>query len=90
MLCVTLGKIQNIYLCLYKFPTRDKIKQLHVEYKVREGNRCCICAIILYGMIVVNHNMSWSRLLSLHTWLLSACRDYDLGFIDNFNLFWNR
>lgn len=32
----------------------------------------------------------FSRLLSFHTWLLSACRDYDLGFIDNFNLFWNR
>lgn len=32
----------------------------------------------------------FSRLLSIHTWLLSACRDYDLGFIDNFNLLWNR
>lgn len=32
----------------------------------------------------------FSRILSLHTWLLSACRDFDLGFIDNFNLFWNR
>ncbi|CAJ1066501.1 hypothetical protein F7725_013457%2C partial [Xyrichtys novacula] len=32
----------------------------------------------------------FSRLLSLNTWLLSACRDYQVGFIDNFNLFWNR
>ncbi len=32
----------------------------------------------------------FSRLLSLNTWLLSACRDSEVGFIDNFNLFWNR
>lgn len=31
-----------------------------------------------------------SRILSLHTWLLSACRAHSVEFIDNFNLFWNR
>uniref|UniRef100_A0A1A8I174 SGNH hydrolase-type esterase domain-containing protein n=1 Tax=Nothobranchius kuhntae TaxID=321403 RepID=A0A1A8I174_NOTKU len=32
----------------------------------------------------------FSRLLSLHSWLQSACRSHSFGFIDNFNLFWNR
>jgi len=32
----------------------------------------------------------FSRILSLHTWLQSACRAHNLGFIDNFNLFWDR
>lgn len=33
---------------------------------------------------------SFSRLLSLHTWLQSVCRTHNVQFIDNFNLFWNR
>ena len=32
----------------------------------------------------------FSRLLSLNTWLQSTCCTHNLGFIDNFNLFWNR
>ena len=32
----------------------------------------------------------FSRLLSLHTWLQSTCTAQNVGFIDNFNLFWNR
>uniref|UniRef100_A0A3Q1J1Q8 SGNH hydrolase-type esterase domain-containing protein n=1 Tax=Anabas testudineus TaxID=64144 RepID=A0A3Q1J1Q8_ANATE len=32
----------------------------------------------------------FSRILSLHTWLQSACTSQHLGFIDNFNLFWDR
>ena len=32
----------------------------------------------------------FSRLLSLHTWLSSACGDYGVTFIDNLNLFWER
>ena len=32
----------------------------------------------------------FSRILSLNTWLQSACRIHNIGFIDNFNLFWNR
>ena len=32
----------------------------------------------------------FSRVLSLHTWLQSASRDFAASFIDNFNLFWNR
>lgn len=32
----------------------------------------------------------FSRILYLSTWLQSACRAHDTGFIDNFNLFWNR
>ena len=32
----------------------------------------------------------FSRVLSLHTWLQSACRAHNVGFIDNFNLFWER
>uniref|UniRef100_A0A0F8AZE7 SGNH hydrolase-type esterase domain-containing protein n=1 Tax=Larimichthys crocea TaxID=215358 RepID=A0A0F8AZE7_LARCR len=32
----------------------------------------------------------FSRLLSLHTWLQSTSRIYNFGFIDNFNLFWDR
>lgn len=32
----------------------------------------------------------FSRILSLHTWLQSACRSHSLDFIDNFNLFWDR
>uniref|UniRef100_A0A8C7YY96 Uncharacterized protein n=1 Tax=Oryzias sinensis TaxID=183150 RepID=A0A8C7YY96_9TELE len=32
----------------------------------------------------------FSRILSLHTWLLSTSHTHRFGFIDNFNLFWNR
>lgn len=32
----------------------------------------------------------FSRLLSLNTWLQSACRVHNVHFIDNFNLFWER
>uniref|UniRef100_A0A3Q1EY37 SGNH hydrolase-type esterase domain-containing protein n=1 Tax=Acanthochromis polyacanthus TaxID=80966 RepID=A0A3Q1EY37_9TELE len=32
----------------------------------------------------------FSRLLSLHTWLSTACRNYGIAFIDNFNLLWKR
>uniref|UniRef100_A0A8C7Y8H4 SGNH hydrolase-type esterase domain-containing protein n=1 Tax=Oryzias sinensis TaxID=183150 RepID=A0A8C7Y8H4_9TELE len=31
----------------------------------------------------------FSRILSLHTWLLSTSQTHRFGFIDNFNLFWN-
>ena len=30
------------------------------------------------------------RILSLNTWLQSTCRIHNIGFIDNFNLFWSR
>lgn len=33
---------------------------------------------------------SFSRILSLHSWLLSFCNTHKLNYIDNFNLFWNR
>lgn len=33
---------------------------------------------------------SFSRLLSLHSWLHAECVQHDVGFIDNFNLFWGR
>lgn len=32
----------------------------------------------------------FSRLLSLSTWLRHSCTAFNLNFIDNFNLFWNR
>ena len=32
----------------------------------------------------------FSRILSLHTWLQSVCSTHNIGFIHNFNLFWNR
>ena len=32
----------------------------------------------------------FSRILGLNTWLQSNCRIHNIGFIDNFNLFWNR
>uniref|UniRef100_A0A3P9HDD5 Uncharacterized protein n=1 Tax=Oryzias latipes TaxID=8090 RepID=A0A3P9HDD5_ORYLA len=32
----------------------------------------------------------FSRILSLHTWLLSTSHTHRFGFIDNFKLFWNR
>ena len=32
----------------------------------------------------------FSRLLSLNTWLRSACLTYNLNFIDNFDIFWHR
>ena len=32
----------------------------------------------------------FSRVLSLHTWLQSACQAHSIAFVDNFNLFWNR
>uniref|UniRef100_A0A3Q2Z4S7 SGNH hydrolase-type esterase domain-containing protein n=1 Tax=Hippocampus comes TaxID=109280 RepID=A0A3Q2Z4S7_HIPCM len=32
----------------------------------------------------------FSRILSLHTWLQTACRTHNVGFIDNFNIFWRR
>ncbi|CAJ1069696.1 Borealin%2C partial [Xyrichtys novacula] len=32
----------------------------------------------------------FSRILSLHTWLQSTCPTHNFGFIDNFNLFWDR
>lgn len=33
---------------------------------------------------------SFSRILSLNTWLQSTCSTHNINFIDNFNLFWNR
>lgn len=33
---------------------------------------------------------SFSRLLSLNTWLTTVCATYGVDFIDNFNLFWLR
>ncbi|KAM3620758.1 uncharacterized protein V6R79_001615 [Siganus canaliculatus] len=33
---------------------------------------------------------SFSRLLSLNTWLSSACSSHHVGFINNFDLFWER
>ncbi|CAJ1050757.1 hypothetical protein D4764_12G0010930 [Xyrichtys novacula] len=33
---------------------------------------------------------SFSRVLSLHTWLQSASQAHSFAFVDNFNLFWNR
>uniref|UniRef100_A0A3P8SLH8 SGNH hydrolase-type esterase domain-containing protein n=1 Tax=Amphiprion percula TaxID=161767 RepID=A0A3P8SLH8_AMPPE len=32
----------------------------------------------------------FSRMLGLNTWLQSACRAHNVGFIDNFSPFWNR
>lgn len=32
---------------------------------------------------------SFSRLIGLSTWLSSACLEQQVGFIDNFNIFWN-
>ncbi|CAJ1074296.1 hypothetical protein D4764_12G0010930 [Xyrichtys novacula] len=32
----------------------------------------------------------FNRVLSLHTWLQSACQAHSFAFVDNFNLFWNR
>uniref|UniRef100_A0A674MCA6 SGNH hydrolase-type esterase domain-containing protein n=1 Tax=Takifugu rubripes TaxID=31033 RepID=A0A674MCA6_TAKRU len=32
----------------------------------------------------------FSRVLSLHTWLHSACQAHNIAFVDNFDLFWNR
>lgn len=33
---------------------------------------------------------SFSRLLGLHSWLQSACKNFNVLYIDNFNLFWDR
>uniref|UniRef100_A0A667XT94 SGNH hydrolase-type esterase domain-containing protein n=1 Tax=Myripristis murdjan TaxID=586833 RepID=A0A667XT94_9TELE len=33
---------------------------------------------------------SFSRLLSLNTWLSSACNTHHVGFVDNFDVFWER
>lgn len=35
-------------------------------------------------------DMRFSKLFGLHTWLSTASRAQDLGFIDNFDLFWER
>ena len=32
----------------------------------------------------------FSRLLDLNTWLQNTCNRHNIGFIDNFNLFWER
>lgn len=32
----------------------------------------------------------FSRLLGLHSWLQSACKNFNILHIDNFNLFWDR
>ena len=33
---------------------------------------------------------SFSRLLSLNTWLSSACGSHQVGFVNNFDVFWER
>ena len=52
----------------------------------------CGVTIFISGPIATLSRGSgrFSRLLSLHTWLQSACTAHNIGFIDNFNLFWNR
>ncbi|XP_075968775.1 uncharacterized protein LOC142971920 [Anarhichas minor] len=35
-------------------------------------------------------SVRFSRIRTLNIWLQSACRAHNVGFIDNFNLFWNR
>ncbi|XP_068567592.1 uncharacterized protein [Cebidichthys violaceus] len=35
-------------------------------------------------------SVRFSRIRSLNIWLQSACRAHNIGFIDSFNLFWNR
>ena len=42
----------------------------------------------LFGTTIGRGSAHFSRILSLHTWLQSACRSHNIGFIDNFNLFW--
>uniref|UniRef100_A0A3P8SY60 SGNH hydrolase-type esterase domain-containing protein n=1 Tax=Amphiprion percula TaxID=161767 RepID=A0A3P8SY60_AMPPE len=51
-----------------------------------------IIAVFISGPIPpYNHGCGlFSRILGLNSWLLSACRTHNTGFIDNFNLFWNR
>lgn len=33
-------------------------------------------------------DMRFSKIYGLHTWLRSVCKSHDVGFIDNFDLFW--
>lgn len=46
--------------------------------------------IFMSGPIpVCGHGVGWfSRLLSLHTWLSSACAPHNIFFIADFNLLW--
>ena len=47
-------------------------------------------SIFISGPIPIHTSGRFSRLLSLNTWLQPICRALNFGFIDNFNLFWNR
>ena len=35
-------------------------------------------------------DIGFSRVVSINSWLKRLCRNHDIPFIDNFNLFWNR
>uniref|UniRef100_A0AAQ6AC87 OSK domain-containing protein n=1 Tax=Amphiprion ocellaris TaxID=80972 RepID=A0AAQ6AC87_AMPOC len=54
--------------------------------------RTCSKAVFISGPIPPYNRgcRLFSRILGLNSWLLSACRTHNMGFIDNFNLFWNR
>ena len=47
-------------------------------------------SIFISGPLPIHSPGRFSRLLALNTWLQSTCRARNIGFIDNFNLFWNR
>uniref|UniRef100_A0A3Q2XB11 SGNH hydrolase-type esterase domain-containing protein n=1 Tax=Hippocampus comes TaxID=109280 RepID=A0A3Q2XB11_HIPCM len=48
-------------------------------------------SIFISGPLSPHRGMGiFSRILSLHTWLQTACRTHNVGFIDNFNIFWRR
>lgn len=52
----------------------------------------CGKSVFISGPIpTLGHGIgSFSRLLSLHTWLQSECATHNVCYIDNFNLFWER
>ena len=54
-------------------------------------NECGKTVFISGPIPTLNRGMErFSRILSLNSWLQSACIDFNFIFIDNFNLFWNR
>ena len=81
---------------------KEDIRRLSAELKKRDSLvdfkdafyflSTCGKSVFISGPIpTLDHGAGrFSRILSLHTWLKCACRVHNIGFIDNYNLFWNR
>ena len=71
--------------------SKDTARQ-QSELTKNDFEKSCEKSVIISGPIptLARGAGRFSRILSLHTWLQSACRAHNLGFIEHFYLFWDR